>query len=124
MKKINSIGYAHRIIGLAVLFLIAIPSLLYLSNSHLHLPVLALLIKWSLGIGGIIIIFLTVLLTIEFRQDKRMNKYFEDNKNVRIPLRNGLYECQACGNMQVKREHRSCTVCGINFKDQGVQGRG
>jgi len=117
MKKINSIGYAHRIIGLAVVFLFLIPLLLYLSNSLLHLPILVMLIKWSLGFGGVIIIFLIVLLVIEFRQDKKMSKYFEDNKNVKMPLCNGLYECQVCGNKQVKREHRSCTVCGINFKD-------
>lgn len=117
MKKINSIEYADKIIGLAVLFLILIPLLLYLAYSLFSLPILVLLAKVSLGIGGLIIIFLTVLLAIEFRQDKRMNKYYEDNKNVKIPLGNNLYECQACGCRQIKHEDRSCTVCGIRFKN-------
>lgn len=67
MRKINSIGYADRIIGLATIF-------------------------WRINHN-----LFSVLLVIEFQQDKRINKYHEDNKNVKILLGNGLYECQACG---------------------------
>ena len=116
MKKINSIGYADKIIGLAILFLVAIPILLYLVNLLLNMPILVILMKVSLSYGGLILIFLTVLLMIEFHQDKKLNKHFEDNKNVKLPLENGLYECQACGYRQVKHEQKNCIVCGIHFK--------
>lgn len=117
MKKINSIGYADKIIGLATLFLILIPLLLYLAHSFFELSILLLLLKVSLGIGGVIIIFLTILLVIELRQDKKINKYYEDNKNIKIPLEDGLYECQSCGYRQVRHEHKSCSVCGVCFKN-------
>jgi uncharacterized paraquat-inducible protein A len=69
-------------------------------------------------IGLIILLFLFLLLKIELSQDKRINDYYKANSQFRLPLKNGLYECQTCGNNQVKAEHKSCIICSTNFKNR------
>lgn len=44
-----------------------------------------------------------------------MNNHFEKNKNKKISIEGGKFECQACGNRQVKLSDKRCSVCGIKF---------
>ena len=115
MKKINSIGYAHKIIGLAVIFLIILPvscyTLLYFTNIRIFAMVASVL----LGIGLFISIAFMALLIIEFHQDKTINKKYAAIKKTKLVLGNGSYECQSCGNRQVKETSRECGVCGIRY---------
>ena len=57
MRKINSIGYAHKIIGLALLFLMAIPLCGYVLSLIFHASLFLLLARISFGIGAMIAVF-------------------------------------------------------------------
>lgn len=116
MKKINSIGYGHKIIAIAAAFLIVIPGISYLLSYLLKVDGLLFISKISVAIGLLILLFLFLLLKVEFYQDKKLERYFENNKNTRLLLHNGLYECQACGNREVKQEQERCDICGACFK--------
>ncbi len=117
MKKINSIGYGHKIVRSAVICLIIIPSISYFLWKMTNQIQFQLVTKASLILGVIILLFLFVLLKIELYQDKKMDEYYWANSQSRLPLKNGLFECQTCGNNQVKPRQKSCIVCGTNFKN-------
>ncbi len=119
MKKINSIGYGHRIICGAAICFIVVPVICYLLLILTERVQFQLLAKVSLVLGFIILLFLFALLKIELYQDKKMDEYYKANSHSRLTLKNGLFECQTCGNNQVKPEQRSCMVCGTNFKNWG-----
>ena len=119
MKKINSIGYGDKILGCAAIFTLVIPGIIQaILFVHKSLT-LAVCMKISFGIGIFISLFFVGLLTIELHQDKQMNKYFETQKNEKLKLGEGLYECQTCGNRTVKSEDKNCSVCGILFRGKG-----
>lgn len=115
IKKINSIGYGHKIIAISAIFLVVIPGISYLLSYLFKVDGLVLISKVSIVIGLLILLFLFLLLKIEFYQDKKLERYFEKNKNTRLLLHNDLYECQACGNRKVKQEQKRCDICGSYF---------
>ena len=119
MKKINSIGYGHKIILSAAILLVIVPVICYLLIAITKKPQFLLYSKISFVSGLMILLLLFVLLQIEFFQDRKIDAYFEANRYMQLALRNGLYECQACGNNQVKREQKSCNICGANFRNWG-----
>ncbi len=122
MKKINSINYGHKIISGAAICLIAIPAICCFLWSFTKQAQFQLFAKISLILGFMILLYLFVLLKIELFQDKKLEEYFKVNKKTRVALRNGLYECQNCGNTRVKSEQKSCIVCGTNFKNWSDDG--
>lgn len=117
MKKINSINYGHKIIIGIVICMIVVPAICYLLWAITKQEQFQLFSKVSLVLGFMILLFLFVMLKIEFSQDKKINEYFKANKKIRLPLKNGFFECQACGNNQVKPEQKNCIVCGTNFRN-------
>lgn len=119
MKKINSNGYAHKIIGLATLFLIGLPFCLHMIGLLVTVE-LRLWIHLSLAIGLLILLFFAILLLIEFYQDRKINREYVDLKKKKIPLENGKYECQSCGNRQVTIMDNNCGICGISFEPKGA----
>lgn len=119
MKKINSIGYGGKILGFAAVFTLLIPGILKLIMLVYKSSILAICATVSFGIGIIITFFFCALLTVEFHQDKKQNLHFEAQKNVKLNLGNGRYECQSCGNKTVTSEDKDCSICGILFKDKG-----
>lgn len=70
MKKINSIDYGGKVIGTGLVFLVAIPAMLYVLNCFLHSPVIQTLMTVSLMIGAIIEAGFGCVLLIELRQDR------------------------------------------------------
>ncbi len=117
MKKINSIGYGHKILWGAAICLIFVPVIdcfIWFMTKQVQFQLLA---KLSLVLGFIALLFLFVLLKIELYQDKKLDEYHKANSKSREPLKNGLFECQTCGNNQVKPQQRSCIVCGTTFKN-------
>jgi O-methyltransferase involved in polyketide biosynthesis len=116
MKKINSIEYGHRILGGTAIFLIVIPAALYAIEHIVQDKILFLCGKVSVTIGLGITVFLFILLSIEFHQDRKMYKKDKSNKNERHLLKTGFYECQMCGNRQVKSSDSYCRACGIKFR--------
>jgi uncharacterized paraquat-inducible protein A len=116
MKKINSIWYGSVILKSGLLFSLVIPLLLFIiSKITGSLEYLSLPIKLSSAIGVSILLFLAILLAIELKQDKRINATYSKNKNTKIELPNGYYECQNCGNQKLRKDEKICPVCGISF---------
>lgn len=115
MKKINSNGYAHKIIGLAGLFLVVIPFFCHVLYSVFFAGLLKTLMYISLTIGFFVLLFLIGLLSIEFYQDKKIDRQYINIKKKKLPLDNEFYECQSCGNRQVNERDNSCGVCGTRF---------
>lgn len=117
MRKINSNGYGQKIIGCAAICLIVVPAICCFLCLVTKLAQFQFIAKVSLALGVVILLFLFVLLKVEFHQDKKLNQYYHANVEIRLPLKNGFFECQNCGNRQVKPEQKSCAVCGINFRN-------
>jgi len=115
MKKIHSNRYCHKIIGLAGLLLSVIPFLFYVLHTVLHTIFFKVLMYISLITGFLVLIFLIVLLGIEFHQDKKIDLQYNILKKTKISLGNGFYECQLCGNRQVKETDKNCGICGVKF---------
>jgi hypothetical protein len=113
VKKINSIGYGGKVILVGILFTFIIPIILYFVPFQWNL--LNLISKISFLIGIIILLLFFIWLKIELHQDKKINEYFRKNKNKKLSIGNGIYECQACGNREVKLIDQRCSVCGIRF---------
>lgn len=101
-----------------MVFTLLIPGVIKLILLFYKSALLVTCEKVSFWFGIIIVVFLCGLLAIEFHQDKNINLHYEIQKNVKLPIRNGLYECQSCGNRTVKSENKSCNVCGVLFKDK------
>ena len=79
MKKINSIDYGGKVIGIGLVFLIVIPVLLYVLNLYLNSYVIQVVLFVSMGIGFIMEAGYSCLLTIELRQDRLINEYYKEN---------------------------------------------
>lgn len=118
MIKINSIGYGHKFLGLAALFLITLPSFCYLLFLLFHINILTIVMHISFGIGLLISISFAVLLTVEFYQDKAINRAYTTLKKTKLAIGNGVYECQSCGNRHVREPNKECGVCGMYFHQE------
>lgn len=116
MKKINSIGYGGRIIGLGLVLLAVIPLILKLAVGAIENQLIPLISKISFTMGVVVLLGFSVLLVIELRQDKRLNKHYQSKMNERRALPNNLFECAACGNRQIRPQDTGCPVCGTRFK--------
>lgn len=114
MKKINSIGYGGEVIGSGIMMAFILPGIIHI------LPFQNQLIKKGIAISLLIIglsilVGIIVLLIIEGYQDKYLDHYYEQNRNIKCALTNGKYECMACGNRNLSLQDRSCPICGIYF---------
>lgn len=116
MKKINSIHYGHKIVFAIVLFLVILPVLFYLISLLISADWLSLMIKISMALGSGILLFLALLLMVELRQDKRINRYYVNHRNRKLQTPNAVYECQACGNRKLSAGDTCCPVCGSRFQ--------
>lgn len=121
IKKINSIWFGARVLAAAGIFLVVLPLVLYVIHLAEKYTVLNLLIKISFVIGAIIIIFFSIILAIELRQDKKINKQYNKVRYKKIQLSDGMYECQYCGNHKVTDDDLYCKVCGIKFLEEHKQ---
>jgi hypothetical protein len=106
-----------KIIGL---FIVVIPALLYGISLLLHkveiTSILLRLIKISLAIGTLVLVVLLLLIIVEQIQDHRFDARYQKNRGKKLLLVNGNYECQYCGNRQVKEKDKTCQVCGRELK--------
>ena len=67
--------------------------------------------------GIIILIIFSIMLAVEFKQDKNINLQYNKVKYQKIQISHGLYECQYCGNQNVKKDDLFCKVCYIKFSE-------
>lgn len=116
IKKINSIHYGDKVIGIGLVFMVLLPSLLLWMNGIFGYEFLKILAKGAFVIGGLILAVFACLLLIELRQDEKMNQYYSEHRNVKVPLKDGKYECGACGNRNVGADSTCCHICGCRFE--------
>lgn len=116
MKKINSINYGSRVISIGLIFLIPIPLILFSLNHFLQNKILTYVTYTSIIVGITIEILFLIHLTIELSQDKKIDKYYQSHKKVKINLNNGKYECGYCSNRNVRESDTECNICGIKFE--------
>ena len=115
MKKINSIWFGSKMIGLGIVFCAGIPLMLYgMSKMWPAVGIFMLSAKISISIGLLILAAFTVILVIELNQDRMINKNY--SSKCRCKISPTAYECQNCGNKTVIEEDTYCRVCGIKFK--------
>ncbi|TCL53998.1 hypothetical protein EDD76_1239 [Kineothrix alysoides] len=117
MKKINSNGYGGKVIGAGLTLSFVIPMLSSLVPKNW--TELLWLSKISFITGIAVLVLFSIWLMIEFKQDKFWNRHYKDNVSIKLSLPEGIYECQSCGNRQIKKNDKSCNICGIKFKEGG-----
>lgn len=115
MKKINSINYGHKVMGTALVFLIAFPVCFILSFTLFQAAILKIMAYVSLCIGILISVCFAGLLAVEWHQDRSVERQYNVLRKTRIELGSGRYECQSCGNRQVGAADRECKICGMFF---------
>ena len=81
MKKINSNSYGGKIIGIGLIPLLFIPGILWIVNCFLKLNILRTIMYISAGIGALIELSFSILLIIEFAQDRKIQSYYDANPN-------------------------------------------
>lgn len=116
MKKINSIWFGSKIVGLGLLILLA-AFIFYIIYSITGEEIIKWLYIVSLIVSFIMFSAIVTILLIEFCQDKKINSYFHASRASRIMISNSMYECQNCGNQNVKLSDKNCNMCGIRFKE-------
>lgn len=118
MKKINSINYGGKVIGVCLMSMLIVPSILQWLNTFLECYYISAIANLLFLIGTGILLCFVGLLLIEFRQDKRIDKYYSEHKNVKIELANGKWECSACGSRTICTDSTFCNVCGCRYEDR------
>lgn len=118
MKKINSINYGGKIIGLGLVIMLIVPGILAYLNTFFDSKVLHAAIIVLRALGVLLLLGFIVLLVIELRQDKKIDRYYSRHKEVKLELGNGRYECGVCGNREVLRESVYCNICGCEFRKE------
>lgn len=121
IKKINSINYGGKVIGIGLFFMLFIPGVLLFFYRILVYEVLEILVKASFGIGLLILISFACLLMVELRQDKKLDQYYCKHRNIKIPIKAGKYECGACGNREVAKNSTCCGICGCRFEKMQIK---
>lgn len=76
IKKINSINYGGKVIGIGLIFMLLISGLLLLFYKILVYEFLNIIAKVSFVIGLLILISFACLLMVELRQDKKLDQYY------------------------------------------------
>jgi Ca2+/H+ antiporter len=116
MKKINSIWFGPRALLIAGIFVLVIPAFLYILDMFaFRKDVLMYAIKASFTIGIVIILLFSIILFIELKQDKNINKKYNKEKYRKIEISKNIFECQYCGDRKVQEEDSYCKACGIKF---------
>ncbi len=115
--KLNLNSVAPGIIAWGSLFLLVVPALLFIFGGQSYTPGVWLAIAISIALGLIIYSLLLVLIVVEFAQDRWLDAFYARHRNVKIEIAGRGYECQNCGNRQVKAEDRACAACGRRFQN-------
>lgn len=115
MKKINSIDYGGKVIAIGMILLIPVPLLLYGIEKMIKMEKIKYIFYGSIAIGTIVEVVFFIVLMIELKQDRRIDKYYQNHKNVKLKINDNSYECSCCGNRKIKISDMECNICGIKF---------
>ncbi|MBQ4282592.1 MAG: hypothetical protein IJB96_01535 [Lachnospira sp.] len=117
MKKINSINYGEKVIGVGFICMLIIPGILLWVATFFECYYIYVIANILFVTGAGVLMGFAGLLLIEFRQDKRIDKYYCEHKNVKIELASGRYECGLCGSRTIGVDSTYCRICGCKYKD-------
>lgn len=117
MKKINSINYGGKIIAIGIIFMIAFPIFFMAINKIFLCSCFIKIAKLFFGLGAGILIGFMFFLFIELSQDKRIDDYYTEHRNIKIKLENGKYECGICGSREIGENSISCNICGCRYEN-------
>lgn len=111
-KKINSIHYAGKVIALGSWLIGFSVPFLFLSKYTVCFWIGRILV----GLGAAVLLGIAIWLIIESIQDAYWEKHDMMERYSYKKVREGVYECQNCGNRNVKKGAKSCEICGCRFK--------
>lgn len=102
------------------LFIVGIPAVLYCAPLLVGKPEITIVLRSMIGIsftiGVFIFVLLLVLIIVEHIQDRYIDVQYQKTRAQKLPLADGNYECQYCGNQKVKENDKTCQVCGRELK--------
>lgn len=81
------------------------------------MPALGYVAIISIRIGLTFLALFIVFLMIELHQDKRLDRYDQQHRDRKVPLGNGRYECQTCGNKNFSKRDEYCSLCSTRFQN-------
>jgi len=103
------------------LFIFVIPVFLY--SAFLLLGLADILFVWALAaiklsfaIGACLFVILLILVIVEQIQDYYIDTQYWKNREQKIRLADGNYECQYCGYRKIKEDDKICKICGRELK--------
>ncbi len=110
-----------KVVGL---LMVIIPAVLYgirlLWGETENARILLLsMIKVSFAAGGLVFAVFLALIVAEQIQDHDFHAQYQKQRNQKVLLANGYYECQYCGNRKVRANDAACNVCGKEFAPVG-----
>lgn len=105
---------AFKVIGT---LLVIVPGGLWLLHAGLgalgmFVPALLVIARIALALGGTGLLIMLVLILLEQVQDKQLIRRYDKSLRKRIPGRDGLAECPACGYRGLRAFERNCPACG------------
>jgi hypothetical protein len=122
MRRILNLNQTGVIIIKVIgLFIFVIPVFLYgasllLGFVNIHTILFLGAIKLSVVIGAYALAILLILVVVEQIQDYSFDRRYQKNRDRKVQLADGNYECQFCGNQKVKEDDKTCQVCGRELK--------
>jgi hypothetical protein len=120
-RKLNLNELSGKVLVAVGVLLVAIPlilfaALLLLQAVGVPAATFRMLIGLSFSLGILLAATFGVLAIAEQVQDHRYAQNYGRQKDRKIKLANGCYECQHCGNRQVGASDRFCQVCGKGLR--------
>ncbi|HLO17615.1 MAG TPA: zinc ribbon domain-containing protein [Anaerolineales bacterium] len=122
MRRVLNLNHPGTIfVKIIGLFAVAIPTVLYgilllWNEPEIVRTLLLSMIRISFGIAAFVLIVLLVLIAAEQIQDHYIDVQYQKNRDRKLLLANGNYECQYCGNQKIKESDKTCPVCGRELR--------
>ncbi len=115
--KLNLNEPSSKILTMIGLFLVAIPVVFtvggfLLSAANVPVNLLNDLRNGSVAAGLILAAGFVILIVVEQIQDHLIDAAYQRNRNRKLPLPAGGFECQYCGSQKVRALDKCCPVCG------------
>ena len=109
-------AYGNFLLVTILLFIVAAPTTLYIMRSTLPRFLYDELMILSLGVGGAMLLLLSILLAVEYGQERK-NEHIAPPQvsRRRIKLPSGEYKCEVCGSFLMEEEDKICGFCGTIF---------
>ena len=116
-RILNLNDFSAKFLKMIFALVVFLPVLLYvifleLRSFQIIWPVLLDLARGSLILGLALLGLLVVLIILEQIQDRWIVLQYDRSRAKRLPVGDGWYECQYCGNRRVRPDETTCGVCG------------